>query len=105
MATVGRYVVRLDVELGDPEQLADNAIAFARAAALAGRPAEAVRLLSRAEAMREELASELAGWVREDITIADGIARARLTPDDYEALWGEGRKMTLEDAVAQAVAV
>jgi len=94
---------RIDASLGDPENVMDDLISVAGALARAGRPRDAVYLLARAEAMREELGVSLEPWVMEDRDAAESIPRARLDADAFAEAWDEGRRMTVDRAVALAL--
>ena len=67
-------------------------------------PARAVRLLGRADALREETAfrddDEFERRVRDE---AEAGLRARLGEDAYAAAYADGRALTLEDALALAL--
>ena len=67
-------------------------------------PARAVRLLGRADALREETAfrddDEFERRIRDE---AEAGLRARLGEDAYAAAYADGRALTLEDALALAL--
>jgi hypothetical protein len=67
-------------------------------------PARAVRLLGRADALREETAfrddDEFERRVRDE---TEAELRGRLGEDAYAAAYAEGRALALEDALALAL--
>jgi len=67
-------------------------------------PARAVRLLGRADALREETAFRNDDPVEQRIRDeAEAELRARLGEDAYAAAYAEGRALALEDALALAL--
>jgi predicted ATPase len=94
---------RLDQEFGDPSEIAMDLIWFARALAFAGREGTAAQLLSRSEAMREELGVSHPAWVNAMKDEAMSRARARLDEVEFAEAWEQGRTVTVDEAVALAL--
>lgn len=95
-------VLRSQVDGGTPLEVPDVLEALAGLAALAESDEEAARLFGAAEAAREHM-----GVVRPPVDQgayeADvALVRERLSEEDFERAWDEGRAMTLEEAVAYA---
>ena len=112
-------LARLDGELDNADDLVHRALALCADAgilpdvqqslvAVAGVAAaeesweEAVRLFGAADSLGAELGSVLPVWNR---TLADAdleLARRSLEPDAFEAAYGEGRALAVDQAVAYA---
>ena len=76
--------------------------------ASAVRQAErAARLLSAAETLLDSIGLSLAAWpeVRADYDRYVAVARAHLSEEAFAAAWAVGRTMTIEQAIAEALAV
>jgi len=93
----------LDREFGDPLEIATDLVWFGRALAFAGREGIAAQLLSRAQAMCEEVGITLPAWVHGVEDEAMSKARAQLDEAAFAEAWGQGRTMTVDEAVALAV--
>ena len=96
--------LRIDRDRGVPLQTAYDLLRFARALALAGgAQADAARLLSKADALLEEIGAGLLpffGRVSEEALTA---TRAQLDDDAFAEAWEEGQALTLDEAVALAL--
>jgi len=94
---------RIDREYGDPFEIAFDLVLFARILAFAERAESAARLLSRSEALREELDGTYAGWMMalKEETLA--AIRAQLDEAAFAEAWEQGRTLTLDEAVALAL--
>jgi len=90
-------------EVGDRVEAADILSRFASILASTGRAATAARLLSCNQAEREQFGGTRF-WVtpRNDETLA--AIRAQLDDDALDAAWEEGKHLSVEEAVALAVA-
>jgi tetratricopeptide (TPR) repeat protein len=93
---------RIHRERGDHTQIAMNVCRFARVVAVAGIPETATKILSASETVREQLGAKVP-WVTEmnDETLA--IIRAQLDEAAFAEAWEQGRKLTLDEAVALAL--
>jgi predicted ATPase/transcriptional regulator with XRE-family HTH domain len=76
---------------------------MARTLAMQDQPERAARLLGVSNALREEIGTTLTPIARSDHDHAVKAARAALGEDAFAAAWGEGRAMSLEAAVADAL--
>ncbi|MBS1253930.1 MAG: putative HTH-type transcriptional regulator [Anaerolineales bacterium] len=89
-------------ELGDPIAIAYLLEGFGHLAAAGGRPARAVRLFTAAEGTRQVAGAPLSPVDRPEYQRSLTAARTRLDEDAFAAAWGEGRAMTLEQAIVYA---
>lgn len=76
---------------------------FAYALALAGRPREAAALLACAPARFEELGVALEPWVAKINEATLELVRAELDDAEFEQAREEGRRLTVDEAIALAV--
>ena len=76
---------------------------FARALAVAGKAADAVRVYSTAEALREEIDAVVSWWIAElnEGTLAS--VRMQLDEASFAEAWEQGRALTLGEAIALAL--
>jgi predicted ATPase/class 3 adenylate cyclase len=90
---------RIHRERGDHVQIAMNVCRFARVVAVTGSPETSAKILSASEVAREQLGAKVP-WVSEmnDETLA--IIRAQLDGAAFAEAWEQGRKLTLDEAVA-----
>jgi hypothetical protein len=90
-------------EVGDRVEAADILSRFASILASTGRVATAARLLSCNQVEREQFGGTRF-WVtsRNDETLA--LIRAQLDNDAFDEAWEEGKHLSVEEAVALAVA-
>ena len=72
-------------------------------AAARGAPERGARLCAAAEAALSILGVRLDPADRLDLEQTLEVIRARLDPDSFDAAYGEGRKLTLDDAAALAL--
>lgn len=77
---------------------------FARLAAAEGEPERALRLASAALAVRQETGTQLHAYDRDLVERSVEPARRLLGPKAAAAVWAEGQGMTLEEALAYALA-
>jgi DNA-binding CsgD family transcriptional regulator len=68
------------------------------------QPRRAARLLGAAEALREAIGAEQPSAMREEYARDAAIARAELEDRVFRAAWATGRALTLEQAMAYALA-
>jgi non-specific serine/threonine protein kinase len=98
-----RDAYRLDREFGDPFEIANDLVYFARALAFADRARTAVRLVSLYEAMCDELAVPPMSWIVKIREEAMRRIRERLDDAGFDDAWEQGRKLTADEAVALAL--
>jgi predicted ATPase/class 3 adenylate cyclase len=85
----------------------DLAYALAGLAEIAGerrQPERAARLLGAAEALREAIGHPLPPIMREEYDSAVAAARTQMDEDAFAAAWSAGRALSLEQAIAEALA-
>ena len=92
-------------ELGDKWGLAYSIEGLATLAAVQGMTDRAARLLGAVEALREAMRTPLPLFYRPDRDRAVAALRARLGEQAFAAAWVEGRSMTLEQTVNEALMV
>jgi predicted ATPase len=90
-------------QLGERRQVAECIEGVAGVAAAQGRRPQAVRLYSAAAALRESIGAPL--WPRERDTqsVALDELRHALGRPAFDEAWAEGRRLTVDDAVALAL--
>lgn len=74
-------------------------------AALAGHCKRAARLFGAAEALRERIARPLAPNSQEDYDRHIALLRMAMVPEAFAASWNEGRALSLDQAVEEAMHV
>jgi DNA-binding CsgD family transcriptional regulator len=77
--------------------------ALAAAASAQGQAVRAARLFGVAEAAHERFGVSLSFFTRDDHDRAVARARSLLGDAGFEAAWGEGRSMSVQDAIACAL--
>jgi hypothetical protein len=93
-------LAQLRGNLGD---VIDGIGGLARLAAVTGQPEKAVRLFGAADAMHEGLAMSLSSTEAAYLEpIMNGL-RTTLGEDDFSATWAEGRSLSQDDAVDEAL--
>jgi predicted ATPase/DNA-binding XRE family transcriptional regulator len=103
----GQLVESLTVlrELGDRWQTAHTLEVFAGLAAMQGHLLRAAHIFGAAQAFRESLSAPMLLFQRHFNERGVAALRAQLDPDTLAAAWAEGRKMSLEQAIAYALEV
>jgi hypothetical protein len=97
-------VLRIDGDLGMRFQTALDLTRFARALAFAGGDdVEAAKLLSCAEAVREEIGAGGMPYLVRSHEETLAIIGPRLSDDVFAEAWQEGAKLTIEAAVELAL--
>src|SRR5207244_3494522 len=92
-------VLRIDRDLGVRFQTSIDLTRFARALAFAGGgDVEAAKLLSCAEAVREEMGAGGMPYLLRNHEEALAIIRSRLDDDVFAEAWQEGAKLTTDEA-------
>jgi predicted ATPase/class 3 adenylate cyclase len=99
-----RDAYRIDREVGEAVETALDLCRFARALASSGRAGDAVRLLSRAEAFREEIGATFRPWAVRLNEETIGTVRSQIDEATFAKAWEDGRKLTLDEAAALALA-
>jgi len=89
-------------ELEDKRGIAYALEGFAWLAAARGSGARAARLFGAAEVLRDALGARLPPADRPYYDRMIGAARSAIGDDQFSVAWGEGRAMTLEQAVREA---
>ncbi len=97
--------LKLSLELNHTWNIAGGLEGLAAVAATQGDPGQACRLMSAAQALREGIGTPLPPVFQalHEFTIAS--ARTQLGEQAFAAAWDEGRKMPLEQALAEPGAV
>jgi predicted ATPase/class 3 adenylate cyclase len=99
-----RDVLRIDRDLGSPFQTSIDLTRFARALAFAGgEDVEAAKLLSCAEAAREDMGAGGMPYLVRNHEEALAIIRARVNDDVFAEAWAQGAKLSLDEAMALAL--
>jgi predicted ATPase len=92
-------------ELGDKERIAENLMGFAAIAAAQKQLERSARLWGAAEAVREAIGAPLApGDDRTNYEREMAAVRAQFSEAAFATAWTQGRAMSLEEAVAFALA-
>jgi non-specific serine/threonine protein kinase len=88
----------------DWDEVVLNVCSFARALATEGRAEVAAQLLSAAASLHEERGAAPRIWLEplNEGTLA--IIRGQLDPAAFDEAWGQGRSLSLDEAVALALA-
>jgi hypothetical protein len=95
---------RIYQELGDPYMVAVNLCRFALALALDSRLTAALRVLARGETLIGEVGRSVDGWIGEMNDVTREKVRSQLDETAFDEAWEEGEKLTLDEAVALALA-
>jgi predicted ATPase/DNA-binding SARP family transcriptional activator len=92
-------------ELGDKQIIAESLIGLAGALAAQGQPQGAARLFGAAEALYDIIGQIMDPVYRTDYDRNVTAARTQLGEAAWEAAYAEGRAMSLEQAIAEALRV
>jgi predicted ATPase len=96
--------LRIDRDSGMALQIALDLCRFARALAFAGGAgADAARLLSAAEALREEIGAGTPPWLAKMIEETLAAIRTQLDDATFAEVWEHGRTLTADEAIALAL--
>ena len=93
----------LNVDAGNARLIAYGLECFVSLLAAEGCDEPALRLASAAEALRDRIGSPLSPAEREDLDRSIAAARAALTPEHAARAWEDGRAMSIEEAVDEAL--
>jgi DNA-binding CsgD family transcriptional regulator len=91
-------------EVGDTAGLAETIAGLASLRAAQGHPSEAARLFGAAEALWESGGIPSAGKILDDHGPVIGSLRVALDEEAFAAAWAAGRGLTLDEAIAYALA-
>jgi predicted ATPase/class 3 adenylate cyclase/DNA-binding CsgD family transcriptional regulator len=100
-----RHGIAIYHELGDPGGIAQILERFVGLAAVQGQPEDAVRLAGAAATLRERAGTPLAWRGRAKLDQVLAPSRHMLGQERADALWRTGRALSLDDAVAAALAI
>jgi predicted ATPase/class 3 adenylate cyclase len=100
-----RDTYRLDVQLGDPDEINTDLARIARALALAGHARDAVKLLSVREVTRPDPDAVDEPWIARMHDEALAAAHALLDDRAFDDAWEEGRRTSVDTAVREALFV
>jgi predicted ATPase len=95
---------RIDRDLGNVIFVAVDLARFAAIRAHEGKAETAAQLLAKSEAMHEEIAWTPESWVAEEREKTRGVIRTQLDEAAFAESWEQGRTLTLDEAVALALA-
>jgi hypothetical protein len=102
-SSILKEALRIHRDGGDRRLAARDLGRFARALALEGRAATAAQLLSRSVALREEIGALEAGDAEfNEQTLT--MIKVQLDEAAFAEGWEQGRKLTVDEAVALALA-
>jgi hypothetical protein len=94
---------RIDRDGGYDADIASDLCHFAEILAAEGRAVTAARLLSRGEALREEVGAGLESWAVEMNERTLTAIRTQLDEAAFAEAWNQGRALTVDEAAALAV--
>ena len=90
-------------DLGNRAAVAHQLECFAFIATVEKEPQRAAKLFGAAEALRERLDSQMTDYERVEYDQSVAQMRAMLPAPEFNALWAEGRSMTMEQAIQFAL--
>jgi predicted ATPase len=96
--------LRIDRELGNIPFVSLDLVRFAVIHTRDGSPQLAARLIARAVTVFHEIGFSLETWMTRELDDATAAVRAELDDDSFDAAWERGAKMSLDEAVALALA-
>jgi predicted ATPase/transcriptional regulator with XRE-family HTH domain/Tfp pilus assembly protein PilF len=108
IAESARWLVQglvLSKKVGEPSRIAWCLASLGSAAALDEKPERAARLWGAAEALRTTIGCRPAPGARATYERAISMARAQLGEKAFAMAWEQGRALTVEQALAEALAV
>ena len=100
---LGRQGLRLAREMNNRLLLATTLATVAGSLGALGQPEQAVRLFGASESAFEKLGAFFQPNDQREIDDMIAGARAQLDAATFQSAWAEGRALTLEQAVAQAL--
>jgi predicted ATPase/class 3 adenylate cyclase len=93
----------IDRDLGNVVFVAVDLARFAAIRAHEGKAETAAQLLAKSEAMHEEIAWSPESWVMEESDKTRRVIRTQLDEPVFAGCWEQGRRLTLDEAVALAL--
>jgi predicted ATPase/class 3 adenylate cyclase len=90
-------------DLGHRSAIANQLECFAFIATAEEEPQRAAKLFGAAEALREKIGSPMAKYEEAEYDQSVARLRAMLPETEFNALWAEGRAMTMEQAIESAL--
>ncbi len=100
---LGRQGLQLARAMNNRLKLATDLALLAGAIGALGRPRQAARLLGASEIALERLGAFHQLNDKQEVDVIMAAVRAQLDDATFQAAWAEGRGLTLEQAVAQAL--
>jgi tetratricopeptide (TPR) repeat protein len=101
--TIYRQTIMRFQNLGSRPAIANQLECFAFIAISEGEPQRAARLLGAAEALRERISSQMTDFERVEYDQSLARLNTLLHAEEFNALWAEGRSMTMEQSIALAL--
>ncbi len=98
-----REALRIDVAFDEFYGIALDLAGIAMTFAVTGRRQASVALVSSVEALHVEMGAAIPSYLAGDNDKAVAVARAELDEAAFAKAWEEGRKLTLDEAVALAL--
>jgi non-specific serine/threonine protein kinase len=95
--------MRLDSAIMEPRKVAQNLEICAWLAATQGQSARTARLLGAIASLRESIGVPVFPMAQADYDRYVPIAKSRIDSATWERAWSEGRLMTLDEAIADAL--
>jgi predicted ATPase/DNA-binding CsgD family transcriptional regulator len=95
--------LRIRLELGDPQGMLESLIGLAGLVCVGGRSTRAARLFAGLDSLRRAGDLPLPPFYQQYLTRHLGSLRAVLGESAFGAAWEEGRVMTRDEAIAQAL--
>jgi hypothetical protein len=102
-AALDAEALELRRDIGDRISIAYSLESIAATSSRAGTPQIGARLFGAGERLREETGAPLPPSERARYEEGVGLARAALSPEDFARAWAEGRALSLNDAIAEAM--
>jgi tetratricopeptide (TPR) repeat protein len=90
-------------DLGHRPAIANQLECFAFIAITEEEPRRALKLLGAAEALREKISSPMANYEVMEYNKEVAQLRTMLVEEEFNALWAEGKSMTMEQAIQLAL--
>jgi len=94
---------RIYREIGDLSMIAMNLCRFALALAIDAKPLDSARMLASAEALFEEIGRSIDTWIVKMNDLTRATVRTQLDEAAFAEAWEQGKKLTLDEAVALAL--
>ena len=91
-------------EMGNRSAIANQLECFGFLAIADEEPQRTIKLFSAAEALREKIESPMNDYERVEYDRSVARLRSMLAEAEFNTIWGEGRSMTMEQAIEYALA-